>query len=838
MHHVKHRVLYENCKKYNCSVLHDFETAFGHIPESECIINDAFNEIVSSKDDDVKIYVIDNVLWIFEDERYLNKEISINTMLMTYVLFAHCNGLYKGISAVGYWEQISGGILLLHVEKISTVTLESISYNYIGYEKGSSWIDSCGTNKHVLYEAVDFFKHTKKYGAALAHFEYDVANCKLISSFSEGTKYAIIKDANHYLSVPINYDSNDETQISANYISDIHLGHHIDTSIPIMPQIRRIVRHLVESQQPGLVFFVGDIAIDRNLCVMFYKEYMNRRQFQCYKRWKSRHAYIPAISKQEAEKKYENSIMFLSKKIDSEVRHIKPWIKYTKKLEAKNSDELNKYINSSYFKSKHCPEFVSIRLRKIKKIEAVLHEFNKESYIENLQKEIGEKFYTKRKIGGVYAILGNHETADFDTFDEASCFYSRLFKEIGINFLNNSIMADKNFLICGGCGFAKYNVSFNISNANIPCARNFSREDEIDQTDIFESVYHKALNMAQKERKPLFVLTHYPTKDCLVDDICDSKAVYFFGHTHRNVIEYTERRHIYADNQIGYKNKVIKFKTVRLGTVSNPFADMDDGCYEITTEQYRDYYNYSGEPLSGTSMIGNLISQGGHLYMIKRSGFYGFFVQNKVGKFSICVGGKPKRLSDTVKSIDYLTSHFDAMLNIYLTAMLPFRRIQESISNEVQSLGLSGYIHGCIIDADFYNHIMLNPIDGTITYYYSPAFGLVQQYSSFEAMIKSMDLSYLNDGQKGDIQARYSLMCASNGTLMKSSFTTSPYIGEMIQIDIKNSIYSLSEKIGQLQRLFSSRVLRDWDDSLLVHAENIETSSSSLISENSSNPLV
>lgn len=31
---------------------------------------------------------------------------------------------------------------------------------------------------------------------------------------------------------------------------------------------------------------------------------------------------------------------------------------------------------------------------------------------------------------------------------------------------------------------------------------------------------------------------------------------------------------------------------------------------------------------------------------------------------------------------------------------------------------------------DYYNHIMVNPYDGKLTYYYSPVFGVAKQFAS------------------------------------------------------------------------------------------------------------
>ena len=765
-----HRSLYDKCDVSTCKTERTFKKRYGAVPAEQCVFTEAFNGIISSIGEEIRTYVIDSTIWAFEDGYYLNTASSVNLLLMLYVLSKHCGNRYVNIASVGYWDRKYGDIILMPVSEISQITLDSIAYNYIGYAKDNdtcTWETSEGTNNSILYEAVAYFKHSRKYRNALANFKYEEAQKKMIVGFAEAevSKNPLVRETNNYLSAPVKYGGSEFEKIAVNYISDIHIGHHLNPEKPAFPQIRRMVRELTESQQGGFVFFGGDTAVDRNLCAMFYKEYMLRRQYSYFKKWRKRNNYRPALSLQDAESEYERRLNDLHQQKDEEIRRLKPWFKYTKKFEEKDSFGMDWYTSSAYFTRKHYPDFVALRLKRIKKIE-----------------------------------------------QDIVSYYSQLFTGLGIHFLDNSILSNGSLIIFGGCGFAKYNTEFNATNTLN--ATTFTRDDEIKETDHFEEAYHKALEKAKAERKPLIVLAHYPTKDCLEGDQCDSQAVYFTGHTHRNTSESTEQRYIYADNQIGYKRKSVLFKTARLGTVQNPFIDFEDGCYEITTDQYCDYYKYSGDPLSGASIVNNVLRNGGRFFMIKHSGFYGFFTQNKSKKISICVGGKTRKIPK-VKSIDYLMRNFDAMVSVYLTAMLPFRKAQEQISAEVQSLGLSGRIHGCIVDVDFYNHIMLNPLDGTITYYYSPVFGTLQPYKTFEKLLEHIDSDYLIDGQRQDFQRKYALMATSGCLLSRESFSTSDDVGGMVTIDIKGSIYGLSARVNQLQRLFTSRVLRDWNPELV-----------------------
>ena len=49
----------------------------------------------------------------------------------------------------------------------------------------------------------------------------------------------------------------------------------------------------------------------------------------------------------------------------------------------------------------------------------------------------------------------------------------------------------------------------------------------------------------------------------------------------------------------------------------------------------------------------------------------------------------------------------------------------------------------------------------------------------------------------------------------ETSQEISQEVGELIKIDIKNSVYSISNYMRQIQRLFDSNILRDWNEDII-----------------------
>ena len=122
-----------------------------------------------------------------------------------------------------------------------------------------------------------------------------------------------------------------------------------------------------------------------------------------------------------------------------------------------------------------------------------------------------------------------------------------------------------------------------------------------------------------------------------------------------------------------------------------------------------------------------------------------------------------------------------------------------------------GDVHGCIVDLDFCNHIMINPLDQKVTFYNSPTMGFVKIFDNLENLI-----TYMNNGYILNIEKKKMLELKNNNAIIsKTSQEISQEVGELIKIDIKNSVYSISNYMRQIQRLFDSNILRDWNEDII-----------------------
>lgn len=89
--------------------------------------------------------------------------------------------------------------------------------------------------------------------------------------------------------------------------------------------------------------------------------------------------------------------------------------------------------------------------------------------------------------------------------------------------------------------------------------------------------------------------------------------------------------------------------------------------------------------------------------------------------------------------------------------------------------------------------------------------GFVKIFDNLENLI-----TYMNNGYILNIEKKKMLELKNNNAIIsKTSQEISQEVGELIKIDIKNSVYSISNYMRQIQRLFDSNILRDWNEDII-----------------------
>lgn len=634
-------------------------------------------------------------------------------------------------------------------------------------------------------------------------------------------------------------------RITIDYVSDIHLLHHVKYyDNDIRKAVRAVARSLYQSRSVPRPFlasflfpsvkadclrvFLGDVSSDKDVTVAFFKQYRLNAMYQQYKRFKNslvNEDEIAASARlhEEANRRRDRVVTRLAEK-GAEAEQLKPdinkYVNYNRVIAPKGSFEsIERYLASKYYKKRNLPHFVAEKILAVARLEDEI-QILKESErrlcnsilaVERIEQQkatslLDFKYESFGSLGLV--VLGNHEYIGFRDVEEAVDFYRTALKPLGYIVLQNSYVESELAVIYGGSGFAKYSEQYNAN--NLLCCNKMmgNRKYEIEQTTLFEKGYEKAKQRAQETGKCFICVSHYPVESCL--GRFDREAVYFTGHTHRNERIRTEGKVLYADNQVGYHKDgsfdgVIRFKSATTDSVKNPYGDFVDGCFDTTPDEYLQFCNYIGEYIGEGKLIRNRCKTG-ELCVIKSRGYYGFFVVNKNG-ISIVNGGRTKRIALN-KNIKWIHDNFNIVVNKYLAALEPLRSTQVQISQELKRFGFDGTIHGLIVDIDFYNHIMVNPFDGTITFYYSPYFGQVQQFESFQKQLAFMGRADLLENKVTESQQNKITLCGSH---MLAAVENNDVVNEMATVSRRTGAYEVSRAINPLQRLFTGHVLRDFD---------------------------
>lgn len=421
-----------------------------------------------------------------------------------------------------------------------------------------------------------------------------------------------------------------------------------------------------------------------------------------------------------------------------------------------------------------------------------------------------------------FIILGNHElwNGENSSYFEKIETYKKILNKPNLHLVNNNLfmivgreiveiptkdlisMSQKDLrekakaaslIIFGGVGFSGYNDDFNALNDIYRGTIN--REEEIEFSNNFSELYLKVGEALFD--KNVVILTHMPVSDWCKENKMFDKFVYVSGHNHRNYFYDDGIKRIYADNQIGYKQKEAHLKKISLNKSYDWFSDYADGIYEITKEDYKNFYRGINQHFTFERKIKKL-------HMLKKEGVYMFFMENETGKLNLLNGGSLRNIGN--HDLQYF---FDNMVNyskcvqMFLSNYLNAQRV---ISAEIKKIGGDGCIHGTIVDVDFFNHLFIDPLSGKITPYFA--------YSIIDKFVYKNLISLLFCKR----QDLYENFVKQIGTDAKNS-------AYLIKADDKidkreiyvcdTNIYRVSRIIKGLQYTTNYNVVRIWNDSLI-----------------------
>ena len=347
--------------------------------------------------------------------------------------------------------------------------------------------------------------------------------------------------------------------------------------------------------------------------------------------------------------------------------------------------------------------------------------------------------------------------------------------------------------ILGGIGFAGKNNGYNASKG-IYGSASITVDDEVEQSKRFE-VLHEKVRRCCPDNRTIIVATHMPITDW-TDKKMQKGWYYLSGHTHNNSRKEQDDYHFIADNQVGYFGEKFFFKFLAVGVAVDVFEDYADGKYEISVDEYKRFLHKMCIPSSFNRDFETII-------MLKKSGNYMFFGISPDGLLYYLNGGSIR--STQGHDVDYFYERMDKYSKAIRSSVKGYFEYQKSIAKEVIGIGGRGIVHGCIIDLDppgtpwSYNHLYVNPLDGSITPYYATS--MINKY--VYANLRSI----LHDKLPALEKKYEDLKCDSSALL--PTIHNDEMIRETKPV-LNTEIYRISRLIRSFQRLDQTNVIRSW----------------------------
>lgn len=357
---------------------------------------------------------------------------------------------------------------------------------------------------------------------------------------------------------------------------------------------------------------------------------------------------------------------------------------------------------------------------------------------------------------------------------------------------------DSKTILFGTIGYAANNPSFNVDSGIYRNAIT-TKEQENKYSKEVDAIYKK-LTEALSENY-LIIASHMTLSDWSTMPYMQ-KWQYFSGHTHINRKTITDEMSEYADNQVGYYGKRIKFNAIAIDERFDYFAYYDDGIYHISESKYRMFYSGFSKPLSGIDRRG---CENSDIIMLKKDGLYLFLIQKEsTGQLFLLEGGKRRVLNG--QNLDYYYDNMSKVNNVLAKAVEGIQQYLKQLSIFIKQIGGAGSIHGNIVDIDTFTHVMINLETGQLLPYF--AFSVNDRY-------EFNDVPKLLESSRPDLYRRFLAMSEKMPILKKDALAKNTIIHSE-----DSSIYRSSNMMLKVQDMLDYNVIRFWNDELVETINN------------------
>lgn len=237
----------------------------------------------------------------------------------------------------------------------------------------------------------------------------------------------------------------------------------------------------------------------------------------------------------------------------------------------------------------------------------------------------------------------------------------------------------------------------------------------------------------------------------------------------------------------------------------------DDGIHDITVNDYWTYYRDKAD----WTILRPKFGRTAYIKFLKHDGFLMFVSVSPNGTLCILQGGFLRKLD---KPIQYYYDRLPEYGNKVLELFSKYWDAIYDVSSYVcRVTGGQGYVrvHGCIVDIDFFNHIYINPFDGTVTPYYADSMCLKQTYQNLASLI-SAKVPHLLPAFQAEQALNPSALALSDGSVPHQALAlTSQEVTEHSDVVYETEMNSVSNRLKALQLVYDHHLVAVWYDSIL-----------------------
>lgn len=379
--------------------------------------------------------------------------------------------------------------------------------------------------------------------------------------------------------------------------------------------------------------------------------------------------------------------------------------------------------------------------------------------------------------------------------------------------------------------------------------------------------FHSVHPELKKIRK-LCIFNSYENKSyiCNITDISD-ESKYKVSHDvlgYKMSVSYyrlDEHFHVYEDYSPwrkvdGSDNEITRqFLTDQLVKTDFKVENYDDGIFDISVDDYWTFLSTNFEEYKKS--LRPLFKNTKSIKFIKKHKYYMFVAVSHKGRYSLLHGARLHALQypleyyydNLERYADAIVVHFskywDAlrMISEQLKSLAPTEKYLRGQYSEYlndqklryqktksecllyddwykiygQYLGMSGDIHGCIIDIDWSNHIYVNPYDGSVVPYSAASMYDKNVYTNIRSLLSAQRPEMIPAFDKliEDKSSDTSLITQDKNELNKLLVTQDDSIStESVKV-YDHDMYIISNKLKPLQNIYDMKLIQIWYDEIL-----------------------